>query len=153
MKRELEEVLVKKYPAILKDYRGDSRKTCLAFGLECGDGWYSLLDELMGFLQFQTDKNNAPQVVAEQIKEKFGGLRFYTNGDISDKQRGIILFAEYMSYSTCMNCGINQTVKRRGNSGWVHYYCDECEAKELSKTEEDFKRELRLRREENTGRA
>jgi hypothetical protein len=45
-----------------------------------------------------------PQVVATQVKEKFGGLRFYyTGGD--DHITGIVTMAELMSERTCEECG------------------------------------------------
>jgi len=40
-------------------------------------GWFDLLDALCRSLQAETS-NGGPQVVAQQVKEKFGGLRFYT---------------------------------------------------------------------------
>jgi hypothetical protein len=49
----------------------------IAFGFECDDGWYDLLDELMGKIQ-ELDKNK--QIIIHQIKEKYAGLRFYTAG-------------------------------------------------------------------------
>ena len=76
MTTELELKLVEKYPTILKDYRGDKMKTCMHWGMECGDGWYDLLDELLAKLDF-ISKSSSVQVVADQIKEKFGTLRFY----------------------------------------------------------------------------
>ena len=76
MTTELELKLVEKYPAILRDYRGDKMKTCMHWGMECGDGWYDLLDDLLHKLDF-ISKHSGVQVVANQIKEKFGTLRFY----------------------------------------------------------------------------
>ena len=46
MKLELENKLVEKYPAMFVNYHGDERDTCMAFGFECGDGWYDILDKL-----------------------------------------------------------------------------------------------------------
>jgi hypothetical protein len=49
-------------------------------------------------------------VVATQVKEKFGGLRFYyTGGD--DKIRGMVFMAESMSYKIC---------EVTGNRGFLH---------------------------------
>ena len=45
-----------------------------------------------------------PQLVARQVKEKFGGLRFYVQAG-SDVQRGMITLAEAMSYRICDLCG------------------------------------------------
>jgi len=66
--------IVEKYPNLFRDYGGDMRTTCMAWGFECGTGWYKLLDEIG---QKLTDLNVEDKVVAIQVKEKFGGLRFY----------------------------------------------------------------------------
>ena len=76
MNKELELKLVEKYPNILCDYGGDMQKTCMHWGMECGDGWYDLLDGLLEKLDY-ISKHSGVQVVADQIKEKFGTLRFY----------------------------------------------------------------------------
>lgn len=65
------------------------------------------------------------QVVVEQVKEKFGTLRFYTTGG-DDYIHGLISMAESMSGVTCESCG--NPGERRGG-GWVHTYCTPCEVK------------------------
>lgn len=76
MIQELQQNLVNKYPIIFKDYGGDPRETCMAWGICCGDGWYKILDEMCKEI---TDLLEGTKwyFVAEQVKEKFGGLRFY----------------------------------------------------------------------------
>ena len=69
--------LILKYPKIFKNVSKTEMESCMAFGIECGPGWYTLLDELCSALQWDTDYNNYPQVVADQVKEKYGTLRFY----------------------------------------------------------------------------
>ena len=76
MEKELEEILVGKYPIIFKEYGGDIRKTCMGWGMSCGDGWFTLLDDLCGDIKDIIGRKDI-KVVAEQVKEKFGGLRFY----------------------------------------------------------------------------
>lgn len=76
MKKELELKLVKLYPEILQDYGGDMTKTCMAWGMSHGNGWYNIIEELLQTLDKITANKNE-KVVADQIKEKFGGLRFY----------------------------------------------------------------------------
>lgn len=61
------------------------------------------------------------QVVAIQVKEKFGGLRFYYAGG-DDYIRGVVDMAEEMSYCTCEMCG-NHGKLRRG--GWYRTLCDQ----------------------------
>lgn len=61
-----------------------------------------------------------PQVVAEQIKEKFGTLRFYYHGgdEVID---GMVRMAESMSGVTCETCGNPGQMR---NGGWVRTLCD-----------------------------
>jgi hypothetical protein len=60
------------------------------------------------------------QVVATQVKEKFGGLRFYyTGGD--DYIRGLVDFAETMSYQICEECGAQGC--RSSKSGYIVTTC------------------------------
>jgi len=83
MNQELELQLVKKYPKILSEYGGDPKQTCLAFGFEFDNGWYKLIDECMSKLQYFCDlcskDGSEVQVVANQAKEKFSVLSFYTS--------------------------------------------------------------------------
>lgn len=97
MKDELWSALYAKHPKILEG-RGKP------VGIACGEGWYTLLDELCDQLQHETDEQGAPQVVAYQIKEKLGGLRFYI-GSARVTQHALIRFAEALSYRTCETCG------------------------------------------------
>ena len=61
------------------------------------------------------------QVVAIQVKEKFGGLRFYFNGGDSYID-GVVDMAENMSYVTCEVCG---NAGKAENNGWVRTRCNE----------------------------
>lgn len=68
-------------------------------------GWVPLIDALCISLQYETVASHAPQVRAVQVKQKFGTLRFYTMGELSDRQRGMINLAEEISGLTCEKCG------------------------------------------------
>jgi hypothetical protein len=125
MKVELEKALVEKYPKILCDYRGDPMRTCMAFGIETEEGWYDLLDKCMEKLQYFCDlcskKGEEVQVVATQIKEKFGTLHFYTstyggNSIENDIIDDIISEAERKSAYTCEVTGKHGESCNRG--GW-----------------------------------
>ena len=93
--------------------------------LEIEKGWFPLIDNLCSHLQFNTDNNNHtgkyPQVEAVQVKEKFGGLRFYVN-EATDGQYAVISFVESLSIKTCEVCGAPG--KQRGG-GWIKTLCDE----------------------------
>lgn len=134
MKAELEKKLSDKYPKIFADKSKTPQESLMCFGCSCGDGWYELIEALCHALQEMTDEDQEknPQVVAFQIKEKFGTLRFYCNA-VSDHQHGIINFVQSMSGKICEVCGItscgttNNVELRRG--GWVRTLCDACEEK------------------------
>jgi len=71
-----------------------------------------------------------PQVVASQVKEKFGGLRFYyTGGD--DTIDGMVRMAESWAYNTCESCGqpgeLSPKSTGKGITGWMHIHCQACE--------------------------
>lgn len=135
MTEEKDQALCQKYPQIFRDRQGDMRETLMCFGFECGDGWYDIIDALCGTIQNHlnwkrscaefkalTDVEWAEshQAVATQVKEKWGGLRFYIdNGD--DFVRGAIALAESLSLRTCEACG--SPGSRRGG-GWVRTLCD-----------------------------
>lgn len=129
MREELDKKLVEKYPLLYRDRYAPMTETAMCWGFCCGDGWYDLIDNLCRNLQWNTDKNNYikdgveryPQVVASQVKEKFGGLRFYVES-ATDAQYAVIEFVESMSYSVCDVCGAKG--KQRGG-GWITTRCDE----------------------------
>lgn len=74
MKQELDDRLVSQFPILYKDRYGDMRNTAMCWGFSCGDGWYELLWNLSNEL---TDLDKKDNVRADQVKEKFGTLRFY----------------------------------------------------------------------------
>ena len=157
MKRELDEALCAKYPLIFKDRNADMRTTAMCWGLECGDGWYNIIDTLCGLLTYdyrsaksrydhlletgvgnvlygtktvtqealdeaktKLDEETLKVPVAVQVKEKFGGLRFYVQA-ATDKHYQYISFAESMSYRTCEECG---APGKTYTDGWHTTLCD-----------------------------
>lgn len=129
MRKELDDQLVSKYPEIFRNRHGDPRQTLMYFGFDCGDGWYDLIDLLCKAIQSYIDQNaECVQVVAAQVKEKFGSLRFYYNGG-DEYVAGLVSFAEIMSIGICEFCGTNQNVTKR-MEGWIRHLCSECARKE-----------------------
>jgi hypothetical protein len=187
MKQELDKLLCEKYPKMMVNRNKNEMETCMCWGFACGDGWFNILDQLMGNIQHHIDwkekqRNGAikynematqakagnfelfeedmkalpndeykekrlaeivagdfrkvpesiPQVTLDQVKEKFGTLRFYYSGgdDIID---GMVRMAESMTGVTCEECG---NVGERRGGGWVHTYCEPCEELREKKREE-----------------
>ena len=120
MTPENSDFLNKKHPTIFSEIH-----------FECGDGWVNLIDRLCCLLEqemknvsygkSEEDKIDL-QPVASQVKEKFGGLRFYINGG-SERMTGMISMAEHLSFITCEDCG-NKGSKK--NKGWIFTKCEPC---------------------------
>ena len=91
--------------------------------LGVGDGWYSILWNLsQEVIDLCRERGEVPPKVL-QVKEKFGGLRFYVQGS-DDFIDGIIDLAESMSYRICSECGNQSTPQKR--RGWIYTLCDNC---------------------------
>lgn len=145
MREELDKALVEKYPLIFKNRYGDMRETAMCWGFECGDGWYQILDNLCNNIQSHIDWQNknfekgypyyeksVPQVVATQVKEKFGGLRFYYEGG-DDHISGMVRMAESWAANSCEECGAPGTVRR---GGWIRTLCDKHETERQARQEQ-----------------
>ena len=79
-------------------------------------------------LNFRDVPELIPQVTVDQVKEKFGTLRFYiTGGD--EYISGLVSMAESISGVTCEECG---NLGERKSGGWVHTICEPCEIKRES---------------------
>lgn len=80
-------------------------------------GWYPLIKNLINeLINLGWDKQ------VTQVKEKFGGLRFYINGG-SDEMYNKITEAEKLSHETCELCG--KKGELRTKIRWFTTLCDE----------------------------
>jgi len=93
------EELIRKYPLIFETYPGNPNGINW-YGLP--EGWTSVVDKLCGSIQRYIDEHvsytkdgeyRPAQVTCTQLKEKYGGLRFYTNGH-DEVVEGMINMAE-----------------------------------------------------------
>ena len=98
-------------------------------GFCVNEGWWPILTNLCANIQHHLDWKNKkseviPQVTIAQIKEKFGGLRFYYNGG-DDQIQGMVTMAEAWASNTCETCG---KPGQQRSGGWIKTLCDEHEA-------------------------
>ena len=146
MKDELQKTIYEKYPSLFANVGKSAMESCMAFGIECGDGWYDILSSLCfmiaqhernieGNNKYRISQNEKPveyyPVKFDQIKEKFGGLRVYFSGG-DDYVEGLVGMAECWSFKTCETCG------ERGEptkGGWIMTLCDNCRNKNASNPE------------------
>jgi hypothetical protein len=109
MNEKLEEQLYQRYPSLY-------RKKFL-YGFSCGDGWYTLIDVISELLT-----KHDQGIYAVQVKEKFGGLRFYHNGG-DNYTSGVRRVAEMLSNHICEVCGAQGFLNR--NVGYWSTLCAE----------------------------
>lgn len=128
MMRDMEEYdafeqrLKEKYPKMFSRPYG---------GVAVGAGWWPIIESLCANIQHYTDWQNknhekrpvVPQVVVSQIKEKFGGLRFYYDGG-DDEISGMVRMAESWADHSCEECG---APGKSRNGGWIKTLCDKHE--------------------------
>lgn len=81
-----------------------------------GPGWYGIIKRLIeDLIELGWDKQIC------QVKEKFGGLRFYINTGSEEIWQRIQL-AESASYITCEKCGELGEIR---SGGWISTLCEE----------------------------
>ena len=126
-------------------------QTCMCWGWECGSGWFNVLHEAsckLEALNLIYYPKYKVRIQADQVKEKFGTLRFYFSVICEDAERTkeqevivtamnswadeIVRWAEDECYKTCEECG-NQIgtewSPRCETTGWITYICDRCASK------------------------
>lgn len=109
-------------------------------GFAIGEGWWPIVESLCHNIQHYLDwinKNHdahpvVEQVVVAQIKEKFGGLRFYYDGG-DDRVYGMVRMAESWASHSCETCGAPGTSR---SGGWIKTLCDTHEAERQQRNKE-----------------
>lgn len=146
MNEKLDKELCERFPKLFVNRYADMKTTAMCWGFECGDGWYDILSALCGNIQDHIDwrnsqrerllKNNphnhripeeVEQVVVDQVKEKFGTLRFYYHGG-DENIDGMVRMAESMSSVTCEECG---KPGYQSSGGWIVTLCGEHHEKRM----------------------
>jgi len=117
--------LFDKFDYMFLDRTLDPSKTSMCWGFQCGDGWFGLLFDLC--LKIDTYLNKHSKIKerfkVNQVKEKFGSLRFYVY-PCDDTLTDIIVEAEDLSAITCEVCG--KLGKIHSVRGWKSCLCNKC---------------------------
>ena len=134
-----------KYPILFQKKDLPATETCMCWGIECPPGWLKILTNLCDKLEFLNNtvcKENNLEIVAEQVKEKWGFLHFYYSltpfltknnneaklydlifGIVSD----LIRVSETETENICQVCGKQVFDDEKiVSQGWIGYYCKKC---------------------------
>jgi hypothetical protein len=135
MNYELENKLIENHPILKRSLNEDPRSPFPMFGIECGDGWYNLIDELCSKIEPLVDDD----FYVTQIKEKYASLSFYV-GSATEEVFDIINEYEHLSIRICESCGKNGRVIN--HFGWYKTLCESCEkdwVNSVQKTNKELK--------------
>jgi hypothetical protein len=101
MTKNLDLLLLNKYPEFFDNFKSEVPLEPIKFYFECDDGWFTLLDTLFETIQiYQKNTPTCDPVQVLQVKTKFGRLCFYYSGGDDDIALAVRL-AERVSYKTC----------------------------------------------------
>jgi len=131
MNPDLQKQLYSKYPKIFVDKDKSMQETAMCWGIETPDDWYDIIDTLCHALTFtystslDIDKEDAehlsikpirfreedcyiysvecPQIIAEQVKEKYNTLRFYFRLDNNEDVKYLLQTKKYPILTTILN--------------------------------------------------
>ena len=106
MRKDLEQKLVERWPTWFK-VDGDFRETAMPRGFTVRDGWFDIIWRLCEDLEplvAEVESKSGQKFEVLQVKEKFFGMRFYTNlhSDAISERIGV---AALESRRTCEICG------------------------------------------------
>ncbi len=121
MNTENEQKLFKRF-SFFKPERSIT-ESLMAFGFDCNNGWFDLIWSLCEDLEILVKKENIKNFEVVQVKEKFGGLRFYVDYG-TDAIHKRIQLAETISYTVCEGCGKPGSLDR--SKLWVKTLCEKC---------------------------
>lgn len=99
--------------------------------IDCGEGWWPIIAALDRDL-----RQIVPSYRVDQVKEKFGTLRYYINmGPQDDETRervyGLLDTATELSARTCEKCG--RPGRLRNDRPWIRTLCDQDAERQVSR--------------------
>lgn len=119
--------LVAAAPLLYRHYGDKAYAWPIKYGVACGDGWFDLLMRLSVKIEadlramLAAGKRRQDLPAADQVKEKFGRLRFHAGGNQPAHWRQWIHEAEQESGKACEVCGAPGSL--HGRVGYVSTRC------------------------------
>lgn len=130
MERFKEALLKQRYPKMYKflhvpKVAPNSLLLPIQFGLECGVGWFDLIDKASAIIEKEIDAlplKDQDTYYLEQLKEKYGSIRIYMTYE-TDIMEKAIEEAEKESLVTCEVCGATGSIN---GGSWYKVRCLNC---------------------------
>lgn len=110
-----------------------NKQSCMQYGFSCGDGWFQIVYDLSKEIEDEAHMMGLKYEdefwpAANQVKEKFGGLRFSLSCPEGTLERFYTIIKAHAPRAddVCETCGAPGTLR---TDGWHRVDCDPCEAK------------------------
>lgn len=131
-------LLVEKFPFLIPKDVPEEFNYDWTYLDDMPDGWkkafgYQLCEELKEVLEAL---NLLDTYVIIQVKEKFGGLRWYDNSNAPEVEE-VIRKYERLSQETCASCGKPAEYE---STGWICPYCEPCAQSIVARRNETYKK-------------
>lgn len=130
MNEENTDKLFSDFPRLFSGRHLSMQHNLMCFGFSCDDGWFDLIYSLSKDLEAEYQKlnitkENEEKYIVFQVKEKFGGLRFYMDSQTEEMSR-LIEIAEDASFKICEICGEPGRPRKKGSNayGWIKTVCE-----------------------------
>jgi hypothetical protein len=137
MSPEKTNILYKDFPLLYRDRVLPESVSRMCDGFCCGSGWFSIIYNLSKELDavFVDEMRRKPSFEYPsvfQVKEKYGTLSYYINGNLG-KAHEIISKWEIASSATCEDCGSTNGVAMRQYGIWISTRCEVCHTNIINK--------------------
>jgi hypothetical protein len=104
--------------------------------IECANGWNRLIEPIVDYInEYNETVPDENKIKIKQIKEKFGGLRFYAENK-TDHLKDMIEAAEHEAIHTCEICGGKYDIGQTAD-GWITTCCRKCIQELATKAKRD----------------
>lgn len=130
MNNNLTERLFTDCPLIYRPNSDEEQTIINSREFECGDGWFEIIHELSLMIEsiaYELQRNGTPLSGlphVQQVKEKFGDLRFYIDNGRDDIEE-LIYQARLKASVTCELCGAPGH-KQETNKEFMMVVCENC---------------------------
>lgn len=128
--------IIQKYPLLFARYYLPMTHTCMCWGLQIGEGWYPIIDDLCSKIQNLIDKNIIKEFEFDEIKEKYGSLRINSYKRCKEAEK-LIEEAKLKASTTCEACSKtiiyyydsgddNSSNEQENNNNDYSVLCNDC---------------------------